>query len=95
MEEPDEPAVSFCHPDPAQPIGQRLAGVLTDKRRAAFAGTQPDIPAGIIIFPFLTVPLCRLVVRGEILALAGAIFGIGDIRIYAPELWAKYSGATS
>jgi hypothetical protein len=50
---------------------------------------------GIITFPFPTVPLCRLVVHDKLIALAEAIFGTEDIRIYASELWAKYSGAAS
>jgi hypothetical protein len=50
---------------------------------------------GIITFPFPTVPLCRLVVHDKLIALAEAIFGTDDIRIYASELWAKYSGAAS
>lgn len=48
---------------------------------------------GIIPFPFPTVALCRLVVHDKLTALAEAVFGTGDIRVYAGELWAKYSGA--
>ncbi len=50
---------------------------------------------GIVAFPFGTVDLCRLVVHDKIVALAEAIFGTADIRIYASELWAKYTGAAS
>jgi hypothetical protein len=41
------------------------------------------------------VTLCRLVVHDKLIALAEAIFETSDIRIYASELWAKYSGAAS
>jgi len=50
---------------------------------------------GIIVFPFPTVALCRLVVHDKLIALAEEIFATGDIRVYAAELWAKYSGAAS
>ena len=39
--------------------------------------------------------LCRLVVHDKLIALAEAIFGTEDIRIYASELWAKFRGAAS
>jgi len=48
---------------------------------------------GIITFPFPSVALCRLVVHDKLIALAEAIFDTENIRIYASELWAKYSGA--
>jgi hypothetical protein len=50
---------------------------------------------GIIAFPFPTVALCRVVVHDKLVALTEAIFETGDIRIYASELWAKYTGAAS
>lgn len=50
---------------------------------------------GIIAFPFPAVALCRVVVHDKLVALAEAFFGTEDIRIYAAELWAKYTGATS
>lgn len=50
---------------------------------------------GIVAFPFPTVALSSLVVHGRLIALAEAIFETGDLRIYASELWAKYSGAAS
>jgi hypothetical protein len=50
---------------------------------------------GIIAFPFPTVALCRLVVHDRLVALAEAIFQTSDLRVYASELWAKYSGAAS
>src|SRR5215831_9955478 len=50
---------------------------------------------GIVAFPFPTVSLCGIVVHDKLIALAEAIFETEDIRIYAAELWAKYSGAAS
>ena len=50
---------------------------------------------GIITFPFPAVSLCRIVVHDKLVALAEAIFATQDIRIYASELWAKYTGAAS
>jgi hypothetical protein len=50
---------------------------------------------GIIAFPFPAVALCRVVVHDKLVALAEAFFGTEDIRIYAAELWAKYTGAAS
>src|SRR5215469_15818354 len=50
---------------------------------------------GIVPFPFSTVALCRLVVHDKLIALAEAIFQTSDIRVYASELWAKYTGAAS
>ncbi len=50
---------------------------------------------GIVSFPFPTVALCRVVVHDKLVALAVAFFGAEDIRIYAAELWAKYTGAVS
>jgi hypothetical protein len=48
---------------------------------------------GIVTFPFPTVALCRLVVHDKLISLAEAVFETDDIRVYAAELWAKYSGA--
>jgi hypothetical protein len=50
---------------------------------------------GIIAFPFPAVTLSRLVVHDKLIDLADAFFGTTDVRIYAAELWAKYSGAAS
>lgn len=61
-------------------------------RNRAFTG---DEFGGIIAFPFPTVALCRLVVHDKLIDLAEAIFGTPDVRVYASELWAKYSGAAS
>lgn len=54
-----------------------------------------DEYGGIIPFPFPTVALCNLAVHDKVIALVEAAFGTKDIRIYASELWAKYSGATT
>jgi hypothetical protein len=48
---------------------------------------------GIIPFPFPSVPLCNLAVHQKVIALVEAVFGTDDVRIYASELWAKYTGA--
>jgi Phytanoyl-CoA dioxygenase (PhyH) len=50
---------------------------------------------GILAFPFPTAALCRVVVHDKLIALAEAIFETDDIRVYAAELWVKYSGAAS
>lgn len=63
-----------------------------DGRNRVYTG---DEFGGIITFPFPTVALCRLVVHDKLIALAEAIFETEDIRVYASELWAKYSGAAS
>lgn len=54
-----------------------------------------DEYGGIIPFPYPTVALCNLAVHDKVIALVEAAFGTKDIRIYASELWAKYSGATT
>ena len=54
-----------------------------------------DEYGGVIPFPFPTVALCNLAVHDRVIALVEAAFGTKDIRIYASELWAKYSGATT
>ncbi len=48
---------------------------------------------GIIPFPFPSVPLCNLAIHERLLTFVEAAFETDDIRIYASELWAKYSGA--
>ena len=50
---------------------------------------------GITEFPFPTVALGRLVVHDRLIALAEAIFETSDLRIYASELWAKYTSAAT
>jgi hypothetical protein len=55
--------------------------------------TGDDEYRGILPFPFPTVALCNLAVHKKIIAFVESSFGTEDIRIYASELWAKYSGA--
>ncbi len=62
------------------------------ERNGTYTG---DEFGGIIPFPFPTVALCNLAVHDKITALVEAAFGTEDIRIYASELWAKYTGAAS
>lgn len=52
-----------------------------------------DEYGGLIPFPFPSVSLCNLAVHERVVALVEAAFGTRDVRIYASELWAKYSGA--
>lgn len=52
-----------------------------------------DEYGGIIPFPFPSVPLCNLAVHDKLLAFVEASFETDDVRIYASELWSKYSGA--
>src|SRR5262245_8366889 len=74
------PAVNDYHTAPSEGPNQLYTG---------------DEFGGILAFPFPTVALCRLVVHDKLITLAEAIFETGDIRIYASELWAKYSGAAN
>lgn len=48
---------------------------------------------GIKVFPYPSVELSLLAVHPLLTFLAEAILGTQDIRIYASELWAKYTGA--
>jgi hypothetical protein len=48
---------------------------------------------GIRVFPFLSVELSLLAVHPRLVELAEAILWNDDIRIYASELWAKFTGA--
>lgn len=59
-------------------------------RNRAYTG---DEFGGIRVFPFPTIALCRLVVQDKLVALVEAVFGTDDVRVYASELWAKYTGA--
>jgi len=60
------------------------------ERSAPYTG---DEFGGILPFPFPSVALSRLVVSERVLRLVEACFGTGDVRVYASELWAKYTGA--
>lgn len=74
------PAAEEYHSDPASVRNRTYTG---------------DEYGGIIPFPFPTVALCNLAVHDKVIALVQAAFGTQDIRIYASELWAKYTGAAS
>jgi hypothetical protein len=72
------------------PTAEEYHAAPGEGRNRAYTG---DEFGGIITFPFRSVALCRIVVHDKLVALAEAIFATEDIRIYAAELWAKYSGA--
>ena len=74
------------------PTAEEYHAAPAEGRNREYTG---DEFGGIIAFPFRTVALCRLVVHDKLVALAEAVFATSDIRIYASELWAKYSGAAS
>jgi Phytanoyl-CoA dioxygenase (PhyH) len=57
-----------------------------------FAG---DEFGGIVVFPFPSISLCSLVVSDPLVRLVEACLGTEDIRVYASELWAKYTRAAS
>ena len=96
-------ALSCCLATSTAPIWKRLSVTWppsTQRREyhaAPYDGRNRDYTGdeygGIITFPFPTAALCRIVVHNKLIALAEAIFGTEDIRIYAAELWAKYGGA--
>ena len=48
---------------------------------------------GITVFPYASVELSLLAVHPLLMSLAEAILGTEDLRIYASELWAKFTGA--
>jgi hypothetical protein len=63
---------------------------------------DPDAPqharyrdefGGITAFPFASVDLCLLAAHPKLVALAEAILGTDDLRIYTVEAWAKFTGA--
>jgi hypothetical protein len=64
----------------------------SSERNGVYAG---DEYGGLIPFPFPTVALCNLAVHDRVVDFVEAAFGTKDVRIYASELWAKYSGATT
>ena len=74
------------------PTAEEYHAAPQEGRNRAYTG---DEFGGISVFPFPTVALCDLVVHDKIIVLAEAVFETADIRIYASELWAKYSGAAS
>lgn len=62
----------------------------TDERSSRFLG---DEFAGIDNFPFASVELSLLAVCDPIIALARALLGCDDLRLYSAEAWAKFTGA--
>jgi len=64
----------------------------SSERNRVYTG---DEYGGVMSFPFPSVALCNLAVHDKVIALVEAAFGTEDVRIYASELWAKYSGATT
>ena len=49
--------------------------------------------AGITNFPFASVELSLMAVHPRLTALAETLLGTEDLRLYAAEAWAKYTGA--
>jgi hypothetical protein len=90
----------FLQPDelaPAQgelralfPTAEQFHGAIEDPRSAKY---RADEFAGIVDFPFAGVELSLLTVHLRLIALAEALLGTEDLRIYSAEAWAKYSGA--
>jgi hypothetical protein len=72
------------------PTAERFHGDADDRAHSRIRG---DEFGGIVVFPFPGLALSRLVVCGKLVSFAEAVFGTSDIRVYAAELWAKYSGA--
>lgn len=72
------------------PTGAQFADHASAARFAAYRG---DEFAGIRAFPFSSPRLCRLVVDERLIALAAALFGTNELRVYSAELWAKFTGA--
>ena len=72
------PTAQAFHADPEAPAHRHLLG---------------DEFAGIVPFPFPSLALCNLVVHERVVAFAEAAFATTDLRTYAAELWAKYTGA--
>lgn len=63
-----------------------------DDSNIAYAG---DEYAGLRVFPFSSVDLSLLVSHPTIVDIARACLGDHDVRIYAAEAWAKYTGAAA
>jgi hypothetical protein len=90
----DDPGLEAAQRDLAAvyPSAEDYQAAPGEGRNRVYTG---DEFGGIITFPFPMVALCRLVVHDKLIALAEAIFETEAIRIYASELWAKYSGAAN
>ena len=72
------------------PSAEEYHAAPAEGRNRVYTG---DEFGGILAFPFPTVALCQLVVHDKLIAFAEAVFETADLRVYASELWAKYSGA--
>lgn len=64
-----------------------------DADPARNARFRDDEYGGVETLPFDGVDLGLLAVHPKVVALAEAILGTGDVRLYACEAWAKYAGA--
>ncbi|HEU0129874.1 MAG TPA: phytanoyl-CoA dioxygenase family protein [Mycobacteriales bacterium] len=64
-----------------------------DADPARNARFRDDEFGGIDTFPFASPELGLLAVHPKVVALAEAILGTEDVRLYACEAWAKYAGA--
>jgi hypothetical protein len=62
----------------------------SDPRRHRFVGDEFD---GIDTFPFAGPQLSLLAVHARVIDLVESLLGTGDVRLYAAEAWAKYTGA--
>lgn len=72
------------------PTAEEFHDRVNEERSAKY---REDEFAGIIDFPFASVELSLLAVHPQLVALAEAMLGAEDIRIYSAEAWAKYTGA--
>ena len=57
------------------------------------ARLREDEYAGNVAFPFPDPALSLLAVHPKVVALAEAVLGTDDVRLYSCEAWAKYAGA--
>jgi hypothetical protein len=72
------------------PTPEEFHDGVDEQRNAKYRG---DEFAGITDFPFVSVELSLLAVHPRLIALAEALLGTADLRLYAAEAWAKYTGA--
>jgi hypothetical protein len=72
------------------PTPEEFHDGVNEQRNAKYRG---DEFAGITDFPFVSVELSLLAVHPRLIALAEALLGTEDLRLYAAEAWAKYTGA--
>lgn len=72
------------------PTPEEFHDGVDEPRNAKYRG---DEFAGITPFPFASVELSLLAVHPRVVALAEALLGTEDLRLYSAEAWAKYTGA--